>query len=95
MSYYVYMLASQTRGTLYIGVTNDVARRSWEHRESDQPGFAKRYGVKRVVMVEAYEDVRDAIRREKQLKGWKRVWKIALVEENNPTWSDLYDHLHF
>jgi len=95
MPYYVYMMASQTRGTLYIGMTNDIARRSWEHREGDRPGFTSRYGVKRVVMVETYEDVRNAIRREKQLKNWKRAWKISLVEENNPTWADLYDHLHF
>jgi putative endonuclease len=95
MPYYVYMLASQTRGTLYIGMTNDVARRTWEHREGYRKGFTARHGVRRVVMVETYQDVRDAIGREKQLKRWKRAWKIALIEEGNPTWADLYDQLLF
>jgi len=94
MPYFVYMLASQTRGTIYIGMTNDVSRRAWEHREGPGDGFTKRYGVTRVVLIETYDDVRDAIRREKQLKGWKRAWKIALIEESNPTWADLYPHLH-
>lgn len=95
MPYHVYILASQTRGTLYIGVTNDIARRAWEHREGQHKGFTARHGVKRVVLVETYQDVGDAIRREKQLKRWKRAWKLALIEENNPTWADLYNHLHF
>ncbi len=93
MAYFVYILASQKRGTLYVGVTNDIARRAWEHREGTVSGFTRQYGVKRLVMVETYDDVRDAIQREKRLKHWNREWKIALIEENNPDWDDLYDRL--
>jgi putative endonuclease len=93
MAYFVYILASQKRGTLYVGVTNDIARRAWEHREGTVPGFTRQYGVKRVVMVETYDDVRDAIQREKRLKHWNRDWKIALIEENDPDWDDLYERL--
>ena len=92
-SYYVYILASRPRGTLYIGVTNDLVRRIHEHREGIADGFTRRYGVKRLVYFEATEDVGAAIRREKRLKEWQRVWKVALVEAHNPAWTDLYPGL--
>jgi putative endonuclease len=86
--FYVYILASYKGGTLYIGVTNDIARRLAEHREG-KASFTARYGVHRLVHVEEYATADEAIRREKQLKKWKRAWKIDLVEKDNPTWSDL------
>jgi putative endonuclease len=92
-TYYVYILASQRNGTLYGGVTSDLAARIRQHRDAAVAGFTKRYGVSRLVHVEPFEDVRDAIQREKTLKKWKRVWKLALVERDNPTWRDLCDDL--
>jgi putative endonuclease len=86
--YCVYILASQRNGTLYIGVTNDLKRRVWEHKHDCVEGFTKRYGVH-----EQTSDVRSAIVREKQLKKWKREWKLNLIEESNPTWNDLYAEL--
>ncbi len=88
--FYVYIMASQRNGTLYIGVTNNLVRRAYEHREGLVEGFTKRYGVKLLVYFETYSDIRDAINREKKLKGWKRSWKLHLVEEMNPEWKDLY-----
>ncbi len=85
----VYILASQTRGTLYIGVTSDPLGRLWQHREGRIDGFAHRHGVKRLVHIEFFGDMEHAIRREKQLKNWKREWKIELIEKDNPTWRDL------
>jgi len=93
MAYYVYILASRPRGTLYIGVTRDLVRRVWAHRCGAVPGFAHRYGVGRLVWFEAFDDVVAAIRREKSLKRWLRAWKLALVERANPTWRDLYDEI--
>jgi putative endonuclease len=93
MSYYVYMLASCPRGTLYIGVTGDLVRRAWEHGSGAVPGFTRRYDVRRLVWFEAFDDVRAAIQREKTLKHWLRAWKIALIERANPTWRDLYDEI--
>ena len=90
MSYYVYILASQRNGTLYIGVTNDIIRRVYEHRPKVVPGFTKKYGVMNLVYYEVYDDIENAIRREKRLKKWNRAWKIRLIEENNPNWIDLY-----
>jgi putative endonuclease len=89
--YYVYILASRKHGTLYIGVTNQLLRRVHEHREGLLPGFTRRYGVKRLVYYEIYQDIGDAIHREKALKEWRRDWKIALIEQSNPEWVDLYD----
>jgi putative endonuclease len=80
MSYYVYMLASRPGGTLYIGVTGDLVRRTWEHRSGAVPGFTRRYGVSRLVWFEIFDDVTLAIKREKTLKHWLRAWKIALIE---------------
>lgn len=89
MSYFVYMLASDRNGTLYTGVTNDLARRTSEHKEKQVPGFTKKYGVEILVWYEIHEDVTAAIEREKQIKGWDRAWKIRLIEENNSGWNDL------
>jgi putative endonuclease len=88
-TYYVYILASRPRGTLYIGVTNDLTRRIHEHQQGAADGFTKRYGIARLVYFEATENVAAAIRREKRLKEWQRPWKIALVEQHNPDWIDL------
>ena len=90
MTYYVYILASKPNGTLYIGVTNDVVRRVWEQREDVVDGFTNKYGVHRLVYFEHTESIESAILREKQLKKWKRDWKIRLIEEQNPRWDDLY-----
>lgn len=92
-AYFVYMLASGRYGTLYIGVTNDLLRRVTEHREGLVPGFTRRYGVKRLVWYEQHADIRDAITREKTLKRWRRDWKIALLEAENPHWTDFYPAL--
>ena len=87
-TYYVYILSSPSR-VIYIGVTNNVARRLAQHRSGDPPGFASRYGAFRLVHLESTNDVRVAMRREKQLKGWKRARKLALIEAANPDWADL------
>ena len=92
-TYYVYILASKRNGTLYIGVTNDLARRVREHREGLVPGFTKTYGVKMLVYFEAYETMEAAIQREKTVKHWPRAWKVRLIQAENPEWSDLYDTL--
>jgi putative endonuclease len=89
-TYYIYILASRIGGTLYIGVTNDLIRRAYEHREKLVKGFTKKYDVARLVYFEQFGEIGAAIQREKQLKRWKRAWKIRLVEERNPNWDDLY-----
>jgi putative endonuclease len=91
--YWVYILASRPRGALYIGITNDLGRRIHQHRTGQGSEHARRYRIWRLVYCESYRDVRDAIAREKQLKGWRRQWKIDLVEKENPDWDDLYVHL--
>lgn len=88
-TYYVYILASQRNGTLYIGVTNDLERRAYEHKTKFNKGFTEEYNVNRLVYFEETDDVAEAIRREKQLKGWNREWKLALIENSNPNWLDL------
>jgi putative endonuclease len=88
-SYYVYILASKKHGTLYIGVTNDVRVRLTLHRSGKGSEFVKKYGVTRLVYMEEYPTAEEAIHREKQLKNWHRDWKIRLLEEENPDWSDL------
>jgi putative endonuclease len=90
MAYYVYLLASDRNGTLYLGVTNDIIRRVYEHKSKVVAGFTKRYAVDRLVWFEIYEDPSTAIAREKELKKWRRTWKIRLIEEQNPQWFDLY-----
>lgn len=86
--YYVYILANERR-TIYTGVTNNLERRLWEHRNRITPGFASEHGCDMVVLIEQFPDVRDAIAREKQIKGWRRSKKIALIEQDNPEWRDL------
>ncbi len=93
VQYYVYILASAPNGTLYIGVTNDLLRRVYEHREALADGFTKRHGVKTLVYYEIHDSPEQAIRREKALKRWNRDWKIALIERDNPRWVDLWDGL--
>jgi putative endonuclease len=92
-AYYVYLLASCRYGTLYLGVTSNLVKRVWQHREGFVEGFAKKYGVKQLVWFESHEDARSAITREKQLKKWNRSWKIKLLQQENPLWRDLYDDI--
>ena len=92
-TYYVYILASRRNGTLYIGVTSDLGRRVWEHREGLVPGFTKKYGVKVLVYFETFEDIHGAIARETRLKKYKREWKINLIQKDNIEWRDLYETL--
>jgi putative endonuclease len=91
--YYVYILASGQNRTLYIGMTNNLARRIWEHKEGLVPGFTKKYSVKTLVYYEVFEDVNAAIHRETRLKKYKREWKLNLMESRNPDWRDLTDSL--
>ena len=93
MAYYVCLLASDRNGTLYIGVTNDIVRRVFEHKSKAVPGFTKRYAVDRLVWYEIYDDPTSAITREKELKKWRREWKVRLIEEQNPQWIDLYPQI--
>jgi putative endonuclease len=86
----VYILASKRNGALYVGVTSDLARRSWEHKSDVVEGFTKRYGVHRLVCAEFHETMPAAILREKQIKKWRRAWKLEFVERDNPQWRDLY-----
>ena len=90
MAFYVYLLASKKHGTLYLGVTNDIVRRVHEYRTDAVKGFTSRYGVHKLVWFEIYDDAITAIAREKELKKWRRDWKIRLIEEQNPEWGDLY-----
>jgi len=92
-AYFVYILASRRNGTLYIGMTNDLVRRVWEHKQALVEGFTKKYGVHRLVWFETAERPEAAISREKQLKKWKRAWKLELIEEGNPEWKDLYEEI--
>jgi putative endonuclease len=90
MTYYVYILASKERGTLYTGVTNDLVRRVHEHKIRAVPGFTTSYGVQRLVYFEETENIESAIRREKRIKKWPRDWKINVIERENPHWDDLF-----
>ncbi|NQS97236.1 MAG: GIY-YIG nuclease family protein [candidate division Zixibacteria bacterium] len=87
---FVYIMANKRNGTLYIGVTGDLMRRVYEHKEGLIEGFSKKYGTKILVYYEEFTDIRDAITREKQMKKWKRQWKINAIERMNPNWDDLY-----
>jgi putative endonuclease len=91
--YYVYILASQRNGTLYIGMTNDLVRRIWQHKNDLVEGFTQKYGVHCLVWYEVADTPSAAITREKQLKKWNRAWKLRLIEETNPEWKDLYDEI--
>lgn len=87
---YVYIMANDRYGTLYIGVTSDLIKRVWEHKEGVVDGFTKKHEVKQLVWYEAHEDMMSAIIREKQLKKWNRDWKVNLIQETNPDWKDLF-----
>ncbi|CUQ65939.1 GIY-YIG nuclease family protein [Candidatus Nitrospira inopinata] len=89
----VYILTSRRNGTLYVGVTSDLVKRVWEHKQDLVEGFTKRYQVHRLVWYEPHESMESAIRREKAIKEWKRRWKLALIEKLNPEWQDLYESL--
>ncbi|HXK53600.1 MAG TPA: GIY-YIG nuclease family protein [Hyphomicrobiales bacterium] len=89
----VYILASKRNGTLYIGVTGNLTQRLWQHRNGEVPGFTKKYGVHLLVYAEPHETMEAAITREKQIKDWKRAWKLRLIESANPQWRDLADEL--
>jgi putative endonuclease len=92
-AYYVYIMAIRRNGTLYIGVTNDLARRAGEHRDGLAPGFTKTHGVKLLVHYEMFDDIHQAIHRETQIKKYKREWKMNLVQQENPEWRDLAEGL--
>jgi putative endonuclease len=92
-TYYVYILASRRNGTLYVGVTNDLIRRVFQHKEDVVEGFTRQYGVKTLVWFDSTGSIEAAIQKEKQLKNWKREWKISLIEKGNPEWRDLYPGL--
>lgn len=87
---YLYILASRRNGTLYTGVTSDLVKRIWQHREEVVDGFTKRYGVHTLVYYELHDDIARAITREKQVKRWRRKWKVRMIERMNPEWRDLY-----
>ncbi len=89
----VYILASRNNGTLYVGVTSDVVKRCWEQKENLVKGFAKRYDIHDLVYYELHETMTDAIQREKQIKKWRRAWKLSLIEEKNPSWCDLWTEI--
>jgi len=91
--YYVYILTSKKNGTLYVGITNDLLKRVYQHKEKLIDGFTKKYNVNRLVYYEIFQDPGNAIKREKRIKFYKRKWKIGLIEESNPGWKDLYKEL--
>ena len=91
--FFVYLLASKKDGVLYVGITSQLNNRIWQHRNDVLPGFTSRYHVHRLVYMEAFASADDAIAREKQLKHWRRAWKITLIEAGNPQWRDLYDEI--
>jgi putative endonuclease len=91
--YFIYILANKRNGTLYTGVTNDLLRRVYEHKNDFVEGFTKKYGIHSLVYFEQCGDFNAALQREKQIKEWKREWKLALIEKVNPLWRDLYDEM--
>ena len=93
MAFYAYILASQRNGTLYIGHTDSISRRMWEHQEGLRPGFTKKYGVKKLVYYEVFETREGAFRRERAMKKWRRAWKLELIERFNPAWQDMAEDL--
>jgi len=90
---WVYMMTNRSDGVLYVGVTSDLPKRVWEHREGVVEGFTKKYRLKRLVYVEQHAEILSAIQREKNIKHWPRAWKVCLIEAQNPGWTDLYDQL--
>ena len=93
MAYYVYILASRRDGAIYVGITNDLVRRVYQHRIKAVPGFTARYNITQLVWFEIYDDPISAISREKELKKWKRAWKTQLIEKDNPNLNDLYESI--
>jgi putative endonuclease len=93
VAYYVYILASRRDGAIYVGITNDLVRRVYEHRIKAVPGFTTKYNITRLVWFGTHDDPISAISREKELKKWKRAWKTQLIEKDNPNWDDLYDSI--
>ncbi len=93
MSYYTYILFNQRNGTLYIGVTADLVKRVYEHKHHIFKDFTEKYNIDKLAYYEIHQDINEAIRREKQLKAWKRSWKLELIEQNNPDWKDLYHEI--
>lgn len=91
--YFVYILAKARNSTFYVGITSDLKKRIWEHKNETADGFTKKYGIKNLVYYEIYDDAENAIKREKQLKKWNRPWKMRIIEELNPDWNDLYEKL--
>ena len=93
MPAYVYLLASRKNGTLYTGVTSDLIKRVWQHKNDVVDGFSKKYNIHLLVWYEVHDEIGSAIVREKQIKEWKRLWKLELIEKSNPTWKDLYSEI--
>ena len=94
MASYVYILASERNGTLYVGVTTGIRKRVFQHKKGEMDGFTKKHGVKMLVHFQVFDDVSTAIQREKNIKKWPRKWKLSLIEEHNPSWRDLYEELN-
>jgi putative endonuclease len=92
--FYVYIVASRRNGTIYVGQTDDLRKRVWQHREGEVPGFTRTYGCKLLVWYEPHETRESAVTREKRIKEWRRTWKLLLIEDRNPTWNDLYERLN-
>jgi len=93
MKYFVYILTNKYNGTLYIGVTNDLIKRIWQHKNKVVDGFTKKFDISRLVYFEECQSINEAIKREKQVKKWNRQWKINLIEKHNPLWDDLYEEI--
>ena len=93
MNYYVYILTNKKNGTLYIGITNDLLRRIYEHKNKLTPGFTHHYSLHKLVYFETFDEVKEAILKEKQMKKWKREWKLNKINEFNPDWNDLYESI--
>ena len=93
MNYFIYILASKKNGTLYIGITNDLKTRIYQHKNDFVEGFTKKYKIHKLIYYEVFVKVKEAIIREKRLKKWKRKWKIELIEKKNPEWKDLYNEI--
>ncbi len=94
MSFYVYIVASRRNGTIYVGMTDDLSGRIWQHKSKVRPGFTAKYGCDQLVWYEVFESREGAFRRERQIKEWQRRWKLRLIEEANPAWADLYETLN-
>jgi len=91
--YFVYILAKERNSTFYVGITSDLKRRVWEHKNEAADGFTKKYGIKALVYYEVFDDPENAIKREKRLKKWGRAWKMKTIEKFNPNWNDLYEEI--